>query len=739
MAFRIRKIRTKLQLYFLGLIGVFLATLVVLYFYNLRYQAYYMLRNEANMLQVAVPKMVKAQQDFIWLESKSPQFLLEGESPNLNRYNHYSLHTRQLTSNLEERVLLKKLGMSKSLKDVHTLLQRHHEVFMNLVGKLRLRGFKGYGLEGKLRDAIYRLQGMAVLDEVALLNLRKYEKDFLLRKEDSYRDTLHIEAQKLVANTYEKIRRTAQDRAYPVAVDTTLQKEVQRLVNEYIIQFDKIAEIDKVMGLQGGQDGLYTEIGITTTQIEKKLAQISEEIALKTQSLTNSSTQLLYVFAITVLLLAVFFVLIISYQMAMPIVVLDRIAQSVTKGLRNQEQFLDTIRSQDEIGSLARSFKEMLVRMKATISQANEKNRKLEEFAESESRRRWLTEGLSIFNEILRNNQIDMEKQAFEIIAQLVKYTKSAQGGLFVVNADNPQEKYLELKACYAYQRKKFQQKRINYRDGLVGTAWSSEQTMLIQDIPQDYAYISSALGEAAPKSLLIVPIRAEDGIEGIVELMSFQFYQPFEIEFIELLSERIGNALVALHSNQKTKMMLAISEKIARESQEREAVLRQKADERQEWILQLEGKLNRTAEEAAIYNAILGRVYAGMFITDDSFHIQFVNLYVAKRLGYKRLELENRPVELFLETENNLWRDESTQRMILQLPFFSQTVRGKVTDRRGHDFPIEVVAGKIEAEGRTLCVFLFNEIEVNNSHHSSSTTYTNNGSVKTTNLKIAS
>jgi PAS domain S-box-containing protein len=416
--------------------------------------------------------------------------------------------------------------------------------------------------------------------------------------------------------------------------------------------------------------------------------------------------------------------------MATPIIVLDRIARSVSKGLRNQEQFLDTIRNQDEIGSLAKSFKDMLVRLKSTIAQAHERNRKLEEFAESEARRRWLTEGLSIFNEILRNNQIDLERQSFEIIAELVKYTKSAQGGLFVVNQDNPQEKFLELKACYAYQRRKYQQKRINFKEGLVGMSWATEQTMHIQDIPDDYAYISSALGEAPPKSLLIVPIRSDEGIEGVLEIMSFLAYQDFEIEFLEILSQRIGNALVALKSTQKTKQLLAISEKIAQEAQEKEAELRKRLAESQEWIHQFEQKLNKTAEEAQIYNAILGRVYAGMFITDDNFRIQLVNLYVAKRLGYKRTELENRPMELFVETDNNLWRDENSGRMVLQLPFFHQTVQGKVTDRRGNEYPIEVTAGKIETEGRSLYVFLFNETEVISAQASSP---------KTANLKIAS
>ncbi len=728
MFFRIRKIRTRLQLYFIGLISAFVVTLMMLHFHNWRYQYHYALSSEINALQLNLPAMISTGKDFIMLESKSPQFLLEGETPYLNRYHKYSVDIRQNIKSIEEMPLTEKLGMKKELAYAHTLIHEYHEVFMDLVGKLRTRGFKGYGLEGKMREAIHKLQSLTVLDPIAVLTLRKYEKDFLLRKEDGYKDTLHLQAAKIITNTQEKIRQEAI--AKRIQVDTTLQNKVQTLLNEYVRQFDKLVEIEKAIGLQGGQQGLYGDVGSSAQKIEKQLAKITEEIQIKTKTLMQSAKDLLYIFITIIVFLAILFALIVSYRMATPIILLDRIAKSITNGMRNQEKFLDTIRNQDEVGSLAQSFKEMVIRLKNNIAQANEKNRKLEEFAETETKRRWVSEGLTIFNEILRTQQTNIEQQTFEVIAELVKYTKSAQGGIFILNQDQPKDIFLELKACYAYQRKKYQQKRISFKEGLVGTAWATGQTMLVQDIPNDYAYISSALGEAPPNSLLIVPIKSDEGIEGIVEIMSFTAYQPYQVEFIEILSNRMGNALVALKSNQKTKELLAISEKIASEAQQKEAELRKKLDDHQQWIQQFEFKLNKTAEEANIYNAILGRVYAGMFITDADYRIQLVNLYIAKRLGYKRTELENRPIELFLETENNLWRDEVTNQMVLQLPFFHQLVVGKVTDRRGTDYAIEVAAGKIEVEGKTLYVFLFNETEAST---------TSQVSTKTTNLKIAS
>ena len=709
MLFRFTRIRSQLQLYFLGLIGAFVGILTVLYFYHQRHQTYYMLRHEASALQVITPKIIKAEQDFLLADQKNPRFMADGESNNLTQYQVQYRYARYALDNLAQQDLIDKLYLRPHLKKAQDILHNHHQAFTNLTEKLRTRGFKDYGLEGKMRQAIHKLQNTEILDKVSILTLRKHEKDFFLRKDNAYLDSVNLEIIQIKKNTQEKLQQEAYIRQ--IAVDTASINRIDALLTEYSKQLQKIANLEKLIGLQGHL-GLYNDITQSSTQLDKQITVLVEEINLKTTYLADRATRLIYLFSLVMLVFAIAFAVVISYMVATPIVTLNRITQSVSKGLRNQERFLDNFKTQDEVGSIAQNFKVILVRLKQSMAQANEKNRKLAEFAQTESRRNWLTEGLGIFTEILRNNQIDLDRQSFEIISELVKYTKSAQGGFFIVNRDNANDVFLELKACYAYERRKYQQKRINEREGLVGTAWTEAQTMRIDNIPQDYAYISSALGEASPNSLLIVPIRADEGVEGVLEILSFEVYQDFEVEFIELLAQRMGNALVAIKANQKTKELLASSEKIAVLAQEKEAQLKEELAENKAIIDSIKIKLDRTEEEAHIYNAILNRVYAGMIITNEHLEIHQINRYVSKRLGYGEETLENKNLAQLLETENNLWKSSETQEVLFQLPFFHLSVKGKVTDKRGYEYPVEVVGGRIESDGNTLYVFLFNEIE---------------------------
>jgi len=82
--------------------------------------------------------------------------------------------------------------------------------------------------------------------------------------------------------------------------------------------------------------------------------------------------------------------------------------------------------------------------------------------AEIEKHRNWATSGLAKFAEILRKDNNNLETLSYNIISNLVKYLDASQGGIFIVNdADSAEEAFLEMKACYAFDRKKFVEKQI--------------------------------------------------------------------------------------------------------------------------------------------------------------------------------------------------------------------------------------------------------------------------------------
>src|SRR5690554_3313009 len=103
------------------------------------------------------------------------------------------------------------------------------------------------------------------------------------------------------------------------------------------------------------------------------------------------------------------------------------------------------------------------------------------------------------------------------------------------------------MTASVAFDRRKFADKTINWGEGLVGRCGLEKETILITDVPNDYIHITSGLGGANPGTILLVPLKSNDELYGVIELASFQILQTYEIELVEKSAESIASTIAML------------------------------------------------------------------------------------------------------------------------------------------------------------------------------------------------
>lgn len=209
----------------------------------------------------------------------------------------------------------------------------------------------------------------------------------------------------------------------------------------------------------------------------------------------------------------------------------------------------------------------------------------------------WETEGLANFAGIVRKHQHDVKTLSGRLVTELVKYLKAQVGAMFVVNDENDNDIFMELKATYAYDRLKYFEKKILPGQGLVGQCYQEGKYVYMRNVPEEFVTIKSALGDTPPTSILIVPLKVNDEIAGVIELASLNEFSQEEIDFLHKLGETIAAAIKSVQTNEQTRSLLEKSQQQAEEMRAQEEEMRQNMEELQATQEQMERK-NKEVED---------------------------------------------------------------------------------------------------------------------------------------------
>ncbi len=316
-----------------------------------------------------------------------------------------------------------------------------------------------------------------------------------------------------------------------------------------------------------------------------------------------------------------------------------------------------------------------------------------------EQEEKYINQGVANVNEILRRNINNITQMCTELVSQITKYLNGNQAGLYLLESDYGQS-YLELKAHYAYERKKFVDKRIEIGEGLVGQAYLEKEYTMITNLPDQYLSVTSGLGAATPSCLMIMPIQSNQIVVGILELASFKIFDTAQVLFLEKCCEAIGSTIASAQLSARIEILLEEAQQQSEELKSQEEEMRQNLEELQ--ATQEESQRNYQLFDQR-FNVLFNSDIAMIEFTPQGF-IKKCNANFAGLFGYTADEIEGKHHRIFVDkkyAESSEYKDfwNNLRLSQQQSGVFSRiTKSGKTVTIKGSYTAIKDIEGNVDS-----------------------------------------
>ncbi|MDW7690318.1 GAF domain-containing protein [Flammeovirgaceae bacterium SG7u.111] len=133
----------------------------------------------------------------------------------------------------------------------------------------------------------------------------------------------------------------------------------------------------------------------------------------------------------------------------------------------------------------------------------------------------------------------DESKVLDKAISALCKELQASTGAIYKTITEDGLN-FLEFVGGFAFQKPDSQKIRYEFGEGLAGQAAKSGKELQTSSVPNGYITVFSGLGESTPNNLIILPIKQEDFVKGVVEIASFTTFSHVDVEFIRETSKII-------------------------------------------------------------------------------------------------------------------------------------------------------------------------------------------------------
>lgn len=304
----------------------------------------------------------RQESEMLLLRRHEKDFLARGDEKYASRFEDVAQRIIEQQSALDAMFIESGVEI-KAFSNLTILFGDYRNKFVELVDAKKVMGLShDQGLEGQLRSAVHDIEtALKTLDQpaimVTMLQLRRHEKDFMLRLDAKYIERFDTTISTLISQL-----QSAQ-------ISNREKQSLTNLAEVYRSKFSDYVAQQQRIGLSS-EEGILGEMRRTIHQTETKLEAMVSSMSQQTESLLTKVEWLITSLFVVIAVIASLVAWRVGASINRPLAV---IREAMLEIDRSRDLSLRVIyQGKDEIGDVARSINQMLEGFQKVVGSVNE-------------------------------------------------------------------------------------------------------------------------------------------------------------------------------------------------------------------------------------------------------------------------------------------------------------------------------------------------------------------------------
>jgi signal transduction histidine kinase/DNA-binding response OmpR family regulator/CHASE3 domain sensor protein len=218
----------------------------------------------------------------------------------------------------------------------------------------------------------------------------------------------------------------------------------------------------------------------------------------------------------------------------------------------------------------------------------------LRKAANSRARQDWIQTGQIQLSQLISGSQ-QLEQMGDSLLRFLCQYLDATAAAFYASDGSS----YLRV-ATYGVPNDALPPVQITSGDGLLGLAIKEKRALSVDNVPDGYLTIGSALGRTNPRQLMMMPVSEDGQVNGVFEFGFLYGLKEASQELLERIAEPVGTAIRAIHYRRNLQNLLEETQRQGEELQSQSEELRVNNEELEEQSRALKESQERLEKQQA-------------------------------------------------------------------------------------------------------------------------------------------